>query len=64
MTWISLQEKLPAHGQRVIALNIGQDLPHTTTFFTNKFLTSAGYDVVNFMEVYDFWQPVPTREQA
>ena len=61
MTWIKTEDQLPEHGQRVLALERGKSLPHTVTFFTDKWITSAGYYVKNKHDTYDLWQPIPTR---
>jgi hypothetical protein len=61
MTWIKTEDQLPEHGQRVLALAKGDFLPHTTTFFTDKWITSAGYTVHDTTQTYDLWQPIPTR---
>ena len=63
MTWIKTIDQLPAHGQRVLALVKQSDLPHTVTFFTDKWITSAGYFVKDATDTYDLWQPVPTRDK-
>ena len=64
MTWIKTEDQLPAHGQRVLALVKGADLPHTVTFLTDQWATSAGYSVKDLTDTYDLWQPVPTRENT
>ena len=61
MTWIKTEDQLPEHGQRVLALAKGDDLPHTTTFFTDKWVTSAGYTIRDTTQTYDLWQPIPNR---
>ena len=63
-TWIKTLDQLPAHGQRVLALEKNADLPHTATFFTEAWVTSAGYYVKNMADTYDLWQPVPTRSNT
>jgi hypothetical protein len=64
MTWIKTEDRLPEDGQRVLALVKGEKLPHTTTFFTTKWITSAGYTVNDTTQTYDLWQPIPTRGES
>jgi hypothetical protein len=64
MTWIKTEDQLPAHGQRVLALVKGAKEPHTVTFFTDKWITSAGYFVKDVTDTYDLWQPVQTRSNT
>lgn len=60
-SWIKTKERLPEHGQRVLLLKCGEDVPHTVTFFTDKWITSAGYFIKDLSDTHDLWQPVPTR---
>jgi len=64
MSWIKTLDQLPAHGQRVLALTNNAEEPHTVTFFTDKWITSAGYFVKDTTDTYDLWQPVPTRSNT
>ena len=64
MAWIKTVDQLPEHGQRVLALVKGAELPFTVTFFTDKWMTSAGYHVYDLTDTYDLWQPIPSRRQA
>jgi len=61
VVWIKTLDRLPAHGQRVLALVKKAEEPHTVTFFTDKWITSAGYSVKDRIDTYDLWQPVPKR---
>jgi hypothetical protein len=61
--WIKTEDQLPAHGQRVLALVKNTEEPHTVTFFTDKWITSAGYFVKNMTDTYDLWQPIPRRNK-
>jgi len=61
MAWIKTEDQLPTHGQRVLTLVKGAEEPHTATFFTDSWVTSAGYLVTDTTDTYDLWQPVPTR---
>lgn len=63
MSWIKTLDQLPAHGQRVLALVKSAEEPHTVTFFTDKWITSAGYFVKDMTDTFDLWQPVPTRSK-
>ena len=61
MTWIKTTDRLPKHGQRVLALKPGDEEPFITTFFTTKWITAAGATIKDMTDTYELWRPVPTR---
>jgi hypothetical protein len=64
MAWIKTVDQLPEHGQRVLALRKDAELPFTVTFFTDKWMTSAGYFAYDLTDTYDLWQPIPSRSET